>query len=341
MPSFHSSIIKPWYTDCKKSIKDFWPGVIVTFTVVLAVKYIAETQGGSTMLLALLLGMALNFLSADERLIAGIQFCAKTLLRVGITLLGLRIALSDIYSLGIETLLLVIACVVTTLLFTLVLAKLLKIESYLAIIIGGATGICGASAALALSSALPKNKKIDNELSFAIISVTTLSTVAMVIYPGVSHFMGFNELQAGILFGATIHDVAQVVGAGYAVSDNVGDTSILVKLSRVALLLPVVVVVGIIFSQEKSGNLISYQVPLFLVGFVILCALNSLEWVQDPIRSTGIEVSRWLLVSAVAAIGLTTSLRRIFELGFGYILLSVGATLYIFVLALTWLAFLT
>ncbi len=193
------------------------------------------------MLFALLLGMAMNFLGSEGRCTAGIGFSARSVLRVGVALLGLRITLSQVAAMGWQPPLLVVVSVTLTIGVSMVVARLFGFRGLFGLLTGGATAICGASAALALAAALPGHPLKERATLFTVIGVSALSTIAMIAYPMIVHALGLNPVQAGIFLGGTIHDVAQVVGAGYSISRETGDAATLVKLMRVSMLLPVIV----------------------------------------------------------------------------------------------------
>jgi uncharacterized integral membrane protein (TIGR00698 family) len=317
------------------------PGLSVAAVVAAAALFVASTYGGPVMLLALLLGLALNFLSRSGPSAPGIHFAAKHVLRVGVVLLGARVGLTDIASLGVPTGTLVIAGVILTTFSGIALARLVGRRRRFGTLIGGATAICGASAALALASVLLRRANSEQETVFAVVSVTTLSTLAMIIYPALFHVLGFGEREMGILIGATIHDVAQVVGAGYAVSEPAGDIATVVKLFRVMLLVPVVLVVSFIFARERGdaekGQL---PIPLFIIAFIALVLINSLGLLSDDIRSVISALSRGCLVTAIAAIGLSTSLEEIARVGLPPVFVAVGSTVVLLIfsmLVVTWL----
>jgi uncharacterized integral membrane protein (TIGR00698 family) len=310
------------------------PGFLIALTVAAAANFVALAYGGPVMLLALLIGMALNFLSAEERALPGLRFATKQVLQIGVALLGLRIAFGDITALGTETLVLVIVGVVATIGAGIVLARLLGRTGTFGLLAGGATAICGASAALAISSALPPSKERDRETAFVIVIVTTLSTLAMVIYPVLAHLLGFDDRETGIMLGATIHDVAQVVGAGYAVSGEAGDAATIVKLFRVVLLLPVVFCISLAFRRSGSSLGVSrLPVPLFAVAFAVLVAVHSFHLLPGAVERPLAEISRWCLLTAVAAIGIRTSIPDMLKMGGSAIAVPAGATLVLLVLA--------
>ena len=198
------------------------------------------------LLYALLFGLAFHFLWDDARLRPGIDFCARTLLRAGVALLGLRIGFDQVLALGWRTGLIALSAVALTIALGLALARWLGRPREEGWIAGCSVGICGASAALAVSSALPPTRENERFTLLAVVGVTLMSTLAMLLYPLLARTVGFSPHQAGVFFGATIHDVAQVVAAGMLLSDAgntaAADSATVVKLFRVMLLMPVVMV---------------------------------------------------------------------------------------------------
>ena len=319
------------------------PGLLACAVVGAASAFLSEHYGAPVMLFALLLGMAMNFLSADGACRPGIEFTSKQVLRVGIALLGLRITIAQVAALGWAPVGLVIACVVLTIVASMVAARLLGFQALFGLLSGGATAICGASAALALSAALPAHPQKDKATLFTVIVVSALSTVAMVLYPMVTQALGFSAPVAGKFLGATIHDVAQVVGAGYSISPEAGDIATLVKLMRVAMLLPVILVASLLTrrSGAAAGGERPPLLPWFAVAFALLVAINSTGWVPHAMQVLGSDVSRWFLVASIAGIGMKTHLKELATVGFKPVALMVGETLFLAVLALAllrWLA---
>lgn len=310
------------------------PGLLIALTVGAAANFVSQAYGGPVMLLALLIGMSLNFLSEEQRALPGLRFATKPVLQVGVALLGLRIAFGDIAALGVETLVLVIVGVLATIGAGVLLARWFGRSGTFGLLAGGATAICGASAALAISSALPQSRERDRETAFVIVIVTTLSTIAMVLYPVLAHALGFDDRTTGIMLGATIHDVAQVVGAGYAVSGEAGDAATVVKLFRVVLLLPMVFCIALLFRSSGSRLGISrLPVPLFAVAFAVLVAVHSFRLLPEAIERPLEELSRWCLLTAVAAIGIRTSIPDMLKMGGSAIAVPAGATIVLLVLA--------
>ena len=314
----------------------FYPGVLVAGTIAIAATFLSQTYNSPVMLFALLIGIAFHFLHEDGRCKAGIEFSARTILRIGVALLGARITTGQIASLGVAPFAMVIAGVATTILFGFWASNRLGLDKYFGILSGGAVAICGASAALAISVALPKFENKERDTVLTVVGVTTLSTIAMVIYPLIAKALHFSDAQAGLFLGGTIHDVAQVVGAGYMISQEAGDISTYVKLLRVAMLIPVVLCISVLIARnaEIISDGSAPRFPLFLIFFVAFVGINSFLPVPQAIINTAGTISSWCLVTAIAALGMKTSLRDLVKVGWLPVGLMVAETLWIGLLVL-------
>nr|MEA2797056.1 hypothetical protein [Phenylobacterium sp.] len=296
--------------------RSVYPGVLVALTIALAADWLASHYKAPVMLFALLFGMTFHFLHEEGRCIAGIEFASKAVLRTGVALLGARITVGQIIALGPVPIAMVVAGVTTTLLVGLGLARLLGLSRPFGVLSGGSVGICGASAALAIASVLPKTKESERDVILTVVVVTTLSTIAMILYPMLVTAIGLDHQRAGLFLGGTIHDVAQVVGAGYMISQKTGDVATYVKLLRVAMLLPVVASIAFVLSRGRAGRPgAKVPLPLFLFGFAALVALNSLGFLPKVAVDGAGEVSRWCLVVAIAALGMKTSFKSLIAAG--------------------------
>ena len=313
-----------------------FPGILASAVLAAAAAFLSQHYGAPVMLLALLLGMAMNFLSDEGACVPGIEFTARTVLRIGVALLGLRITLLQIAALGWQPVALVLLSVALTIGTAIVAARLLGFRAGFGLLSGGATAICGASAALAIAAALPNHPLKERATLFTVLGVSALSTLAMIAYPMLAQMAGLDSREAGVFLGATIHDVAQVVGAGYSMSAETGDVATVVKLLRVAMLLPVIVVT--VVSYRRSGAQPGAKRPPLLPGFAIvfvaLVALNSFNAIPSTMAAFGSDVSRWCLVAAVAALGTKTRLRELADIGFKPVALMVGETTFLALLVL-------
>ena len=313
-----------------------FPGVLACVVVAAASTFLSQHYGAPVMLFALILGLAMNFLSVDGACKPGIEFTARQVLRWGVALLGLRITVGQIAALGWHPVLLVVLAVVLTIGVSMIVARLMGFNTLFGLLSGGATAICGASAALALAAALPAHPQKERATLFTVVGVSALSTLAMIVYPMIARAFGLSEHGAGIFLGATIHDVAQVVGAGYSMSKDTGDVATVVKLMRVAMLLPVIVFAVMCARAlgKGAGGPRPPLLPWFAVAFAVLVAINSTGWLPEVLTTAGSDFSRWCLVAAIAGIGMKTQLRELATVGLKPVLLMVGETVFLALLAL-------
>ena len=311
----------------------YFPGLLVSLIIAVAATFLSEHYGGPVMLFALLLGMAFYFLSQEGRCVARIALASKTILRIAVGLLGAQITIAEIMKLGTTPIVTVIGAVILTILFGVLAARVMGLSRPFGILTSGAVAICGASAALAISSVLPKDENHERDTVFTVIGVTALSTIAMIVYPIIIAFFHLDHAAVGMFLGGTIHDVAQVVGAGFSVSEETGNVATFTKLLRVAMLLPVVVALSFVFhvhNDTKAGR----QLPGFLIVFAALVVLNSIGVIPAPVLAIMKDVSRWCLVTAIAAPGMKTSLKAMADVGGRAIALIVAETVFLAALVL-------
>ena len=323
------------------SLTRLLPGPALALSVALL------ATGGETMLdrigilrlpatvLALIIGMAMNpFARGTARVGPGITYAVKKLLRIAIALLGLRIAVSDIVGLGLGTAIIVVTLMAVTLASGFGLARVFGRSAIYGALAGGATAVCGASAALAIATVLPQGRETEADTAFTVLVCNALATIAMLALPPVALWLGFDQRLAGIFLGATIHDVAQVVGAGYALSDTAGNVATIVKLLRVLMLLPVVLGIGLLFATSGGGAARArVPVPVFALVFLALAAVNSFGLAPAPVKDSLLFLSRWGLLIAIAALGLNTSVQAMIKLGWRHIAVIALVSLLLIVLA--------
>ncbi|WP_235906830.1 YeiH family protein [Pseudomonas saliphila] len=317
------------------------PGVMICVTIALATTFIADHYGGPTLLYALLFGMTLHFLTEEGRSLAGVEFASRTILRLGVALLGVRITLEQVAELGIGPVLTVILGVILTIALGALLARMLGLSREMGLLTGGSVAICGASAALALSAVMPRNETLERNTIVTVVGVTTLSTVAMIVYPLIVGALGLSDTDAGILLGGTIHDVAQVVGAGYMISEGTGDVSTFVKLLRVAMLVPAVMVFIFLYrrNRQESGGAKVPALPSFLVAFMVLVLINSMGWIPPMVTDAFTDMSRWCLVTAIAALGIKTSFQKLAVVGWKPVILMMAETIFLLLLVMACIHF--
>ncbi|MDM0113492.1 putative sulfate exporter family transporter [Variovorax sp. J22R133] len=316
-------------------------GVLMSAVVAVAAISLAEHYHVSAMLFALLLGMALNFLSTEGRCVPGIKFSASTLLRIGVASLGVRITLGQITALGAMPIAMVVGSVALTIGFGIVLARLMGYRNRFGVLTGGAVAICGASAAMAIAAVMPSHPQ-DNVKEratiFTVIGVSTLSTVAMIVYPMIVNLLGLGQQPAGVFLGGTIHDVAQVVGAGYGMSKETGDVATIVKLLRVVMLLPVILVITLSYRKgHAAGGPKPPLLPWFVVAFAMLVAVNSAGLIPPVLQQALQTLSTWLLVISMAAIGMKSHLKDFATVGLKPIVLMVSETAFLALLVVAFI----
>lgn len=318
-----------------KHARTLAPGVAICLVIGFAAMFLSDNYGAPVMLFALLLGLGFHFLSEEGPTVAGIQFASRDILRLGVALLGARITIGDVTGLGLQTVVVVFVAVGGTIVFGAVFARVLGLSRENGLLSGGAVAICGASAALALSSVMPRHENLERDTMITVIGVTTLSTIAMIAYPAFITGLHFDEHTSGIFLGATIHDVAQVVGAGYTISLEAGDTSTIVKLLRVAMLVPVVLAFGYLLKAPKDPGAPRQPIlPWFLIGFVLLVLITSTGWVPQAVSDLLSTTSRLCLITAIAALGIKTSFQKLAVVGWRPVALMVAETMFLALLVL-------
>ncbi len=312
----------------------YLPGLGIATVASLAAAYLSEHYGAPIMLMGLLIGLAFNFVNGDARTHAGLGFASKTLLRWGIVLVGLQVTFAQIASLGLPAFLFIAALIALVLMTGTLTARLFGMDAAFGTLAGGAVGICGASAALALSSVLGERRTSQAQLTLVLVTVSAASAVAMSFYPALAHMLRLTDRQAGFLMGASIHDVAQALGAGYSYSQEAGQTATVVKLTRVALLAPALALVALAYPKdgEKRGS--GVAVPWFVLGFLALTALHSFVGLPAAVLTTVPKLATALLLVAVTSTGIRSPLNLLLEQGWRSSLPVVAATIVSFLLSL-------
>jgi uncharacterized integral membrane protein (TIGR00698 family) len=307
--------------------------LLIVLLGTLAAGFLSDRYGAPLTLMALLIGLALNFLSADVRLTPGLAFASRSLLRWGVVLVGVRITFDQILTLGPFALLAVFGIVATTIGITIVLARRFGFNTAFGTLAGGAVAICGASAAMALATTLGEKRVSQAQLTLVLVGISGLSAAAMILFPVIAHVLQLSDLQAGFLMGASIHDVAQALGAGYSYSDRAGDIAAIVKLTRVALLAPILALVTLLLPRTDSGKP-GPGIPWFVVGFFMLAGVNSFG-VIPPVVATGAEMAAiGSLAAAVTATAIRSPLSQLVVTGPRPLVLILLATLGAFSLSL-------
>jgi uncharacterized integral membrane protein (TIGR00698 family) len=315
-----------------------WPGLAVCAVAAAAAAWLSDHYHFPIILLGLLIGLSLNFLSHDARTHPGLDLASRTCLRVGIVVLGFQVTLAQIVALGLAPFAALAVVMAVTFAAGMGGARIVGQSRYAGILAGGATAVCGASAALALYGIIGKDRLSQAQFALTLVGVSLASAFAMSIYPVLAADLGLNHGQAGFLIGASIHDVAQAIGGGYAFSDAAGSYATIVKLARVALLAPVVALVSLAIGPGEAGASRSVwkrlALPWFIVAFLATVALNSLVAVPAPLSQAALIASKALLLLAVTATAMRSRMDLLLEMGWRAAVPVVCATLASFATAL-------
>lgn len=312
-------------------VASLWPGLAACGVAAAAAAWLSEHYGFPIILLGLLVGLSLNFVAREARTHRGLDFAARTFLRVGIVLLGLQVTFGQIGSLGPAPFAALLVVMAVTFAAGLAGARLAGQSPYSGVLAGGATAICGASAALALYGVIGRDRMSQAQFALTLVGVSLASALAMSLYPLLAAALGMDDRQAGFLIGASIHDVAQAIGGGYAFSDPAGSYATVVKLSRVALLAPLVAVVALAIGSSGSGSNRPWfrrlTPPWFIVAFLAVVGLNSLVPVPPEASEGALTASKGLLLLAVTATAMRSRMDLLMQMGWRATIPTLSATL--------------
>ena len=253
--------------------------------------------------LAILIGIIVgNSIKIKESYNQGITYAEKILLGYAIALMGVNLNFTILNSLGIKTLFLIVAGMIITIYSAILLGKFYKIDTKLALLLGIGNGVCGSSA---ISATAPIIKADKNFIGISVAIVNLLGTIGIFLVPFIAISFGLNEIDAGILVGNTLQAVGQVTAAGFSISDTAGVSATTVKMGRVLLLTPLVLI--LIYIYHKKGvaeNTQGAKIPSFIIFFILLSLLSSFSLISEDIKHIISNISHILLVIAMSAIGL-------------------------------------
>lgn len=315
------------------------PGLAICGVAAAAAAWLSEHYGFPIILLGLLIGLSLNFIAREPRSHPGLDFASRTCLRVGIVILGLQVTIAQITALGAAPFLALLVVMASTFFAGIAGARIATQSKYAGMLAGGSTAICGASAALALYGVIGKERLSQAQFALTLVGVSLASAFAMSVYPVLAAELNLTDQQAGFLIGASIHDVAQAIGGGYAFSDAAGSYATIVKLARVALLAPVVVLVSLMLRGGTAGGVAQpvwkrLALPWFITAFLATVVLNSVVTVPQVISHYALVASKGLLLLAVTATAMRSRMDLLLEMGWRATIPVITATLASFATAL-------
>ena len=298
----------------------FAKGLLLTLGIAIIAKYIAILPFFSIMgqlVIAIIIGMVWKAtIDVPEAWQTGISFSSKKLLRVGIILLGMRLNLVDIYNAGISVFLIALINLVFALFIVYGLSKVFRVEKKLGILTACGTAICGAAAVVAIAPQVKANEK---ETAISVAIVALLGTTFTLVYTLLYSVLGLTPTEYGIFAGGTLHEIAHAIAAASAGGDEAVDIAIIVKLTRVALLVPVVILIGIWYRRSEEGQekepFSLKMIPWFIVGFLAMSAFNSLGIVPSSVAEGIVTIAYILIAMAMAGLGLNVELKTFKKLG--------------------------
>lgn len=315
------------------SVLNNLPGVALAAAIAAVAFLLRHIHGMATfspMILAIVIGMAFhNIVGTPSLARPGIAFSLRRLLRAAIVLLGFQLTAVQVASMGLRGLLIVTISLTATFAFTVWAGRTLGVGRKLAELIAAGTSICGASAIIATNTVTEAH---DEDVAYAIACVTIFGSIAMFAYPLLPSLLHLDPQAYGLWSGASIHEIAQVVAASFQNGQRAGEIGTMVKLSRVMLLAPVVIVLNMksrLAASSTSEKAVSPPVPWFVVGFIALVGLNSLVVLPADARRAITTLTTFLLSIALAAMGLETDVSRLYAKGIRPAMLGALAFLFI------------
>lgn len=323
-----------------KQLKSVLPGFLVS-TVIAAlavgIEWILPGHYIGAAVLAMFIGIAVRTLYYNERFNEGVQFTSKKILKFAIVLLGASLNFSIILNVGGRTLLVLLFTLLTAFGGGFLLSRLFKVNWKLGNMIAAGTAICGGSAIAAMAPVIEAD---DGDVSYAISSTFVFDMLMVVAYPIAGQLLSLSDSFFGFWAGTSINDTSSVVAASFAFSDAAGEIATMVKLTRTLAIIPTVIIFSIVYyrskqaqGRKKQGRLaLRGLIPWFIIAFVVLAGLNSIGLIPITVSGSLRTISRFLMVIALAAIGLKTNLKLFVKTGWKPFVLAMGlSTLVVFV----------
>ncbi len=309
-----------------KQLIIYAPGFILAIAIAIVAKLLEKLLpvpliGASV--IAMFIGMIINnFHKPDDILLPGIKFTSKKILKFAIILLGASLNIATVLTVGRNSLLVMIFTLATCFGLGYISGKLLKLNWKMSNLISAGTGICGGSAIAAIAPVIDAD---DIDIAFGL-SATFLFDIAMIVlFPLFGHAIGLNDVMYGLWAGTAVNDTSSVVAAGYAFSEAAGDYATMVKLTRTLAIIPTVLIFSVVnmrlkrkYNSEGSDNTtvnIKSIFPWFILGFIVLSIINSFGFIPITVSSGLKEISKFLMIAALAAIGLNTSFKDMKKAG--------------------------
>ena len=330
-----------WIAESERptGLRDVLPGLALATIASLAAAWLSEHYGAPLILMGLLIGLGLNFVGSDKRLTPGLAFASQTLLRIGIVLIGAQVTIAQFGALGLQAFLMLLGIMASVIAVAILAAKLLKQDALFGLLAGGATAICGASAALALWSLIGERRIDQARFTLVLVGIFMMSAMALAFYPPIAGMLELSDRQAGFLIGASIHDVAQAIGGGFSYSQEAGEFATIVKLTRVAMLAPLIALFALwLRARDKDGggagkSAPRFGLPWFIAGFLVLVAANSAWPFPETVGDYSRLAASSLLLISVTATAMNSNMAALMTQGWRSFAPVIAATATAFLLA--------
>ena len=310
-----------------KTIRSIFPGVLLTLLIAVIARFLESLLPMpliSASVIALFIGMICNHFIGDDHIVhKGATFTSKKLLKLGIILLGASLNIATVFHVGRLSLSVMVFTLLTCFGLGHFSGKFFGLNWKMSNLISAGTGICGGSA---IASIAPVIDADDLDVAYAMSATFIFDMIMIVAFPLMGHALGLSDMAYGLWAGTAVNDTSSVVAAGYAFSDGAGDFATMVKLTRTLVIIPTVIVFALISAHikskeehkhEKAKFSLTHVIPWFILGFLALTIINTAGFIPEAVGQNFKHISKFLMVMALAGIGLKTSLKDMKNSGTG------------------------
>ncbi len=350
----------------KKDNTDGWAGLHLVLVITIISRFLygmirqpVLNKSISESLIAILIGLYIgNTFPLSQEIRAGAKFALQRLLRLGIILLGLRLSLQNVAATGLTALILVIICITVALTLAYLAGRIFEVPPRLAALIGVGTAICGNTAIVATAPVIEADEE---EMRFAVATITLFGLLAVLVYPLIGHLIGLSDHSFGLWAGTAVNDTSQVVAVGAIYSELALDVAAIVKLTRNTLMAPLIILFGLVYSRTSKRQMSdsatrashfewSELMPGFVLGFLAMALIRTLGVavgvlplnVSNPgeLQTAAVflksveEISKFLILMALTGVGLNTNLASLRRIGIKSLLVGTCVALILAFLSL-------
>jgi len=321
-------------------LSGYFPGIIL----VTIISFISKELGNvyplvGSVVIAIFIGALIrNGFSLNEVYLKGVNFTLKRVLKVAIIILGVSLSFKEVTQIGYNAIIVVLGVVIFGILLTKLIGKLLKIDDELGLLIGIGTSICGATAITA-SKEVIKAKEIHT--AYAISTIFLFNLIATILYPWIGHIFNMPETMFGIWDGTAVHDTSSVVAIGYMYGNESGEIATTVKLVRTMFLLPLILIISVWQTNKEIKNKKSKIAelkkifPWFILGFLGMSLLNSFGFFNEGIKSSLVDIAKYLILMVMASVGLQVEIKKFLKLGAKPLITGLIASVFVSALSIS------